>query len=267
MSHGTVHEDEEFTPATFTNSDGFSRIGSRRKFGIELEYTNSPCFGDLDNGYSPFGAKTDGSLLSGGEFYSTILQGDGGLNAVTEFCKFAVDNDFETGSDAGYHAHFDLNDLSVDQVKSVALSYYHTRKFWCKTVPVERIRGTWSKTRVFELSTDQITDMRDIRYWARSYPRYSWINFNAYSRFGTVESRIHEATVNPQDVNLWVIANIRFIDAVSNLTTGQIGRIFSEKSPARIFRELRCILKCPETSGHLRKRYNDHSGKSNDLDF
>ena len=235
----------------------YTRIGSERRFGVELEYQDLPeSVFDLE-GKTVFGAKEDCSV-SGGEFDSPILYGDQGLEAVEEFCKYATDECFTPGRGAGYHLHLDMTNESHDGLKRIALGYHYTKDLWLGAVPSNRREFTYSRPHNW--------GRRDVLAWqtrqeARDFfgrlDRYLWLHMYSYCRHRTYEIRCHESVIDGFTVNAWAIAHTRFCDAMAEMTVGKITRTFGNKKPAELMREIRAVLQCPDVSEHLKKRYTE----------
>ena len=56
--------------------------------------------------------------------------------------------------------------------------------------------------------------------------RYCWVNWKAYTEHGSVEIRLHSATLEYAKIANWVKAHTRFIDCVANMTYAGIDRLF-----------------------------------------
>lgn len=235
----------------------YSKIGSERRFGVELEYNDLPDEAlDLQD-KTVFGAKEDCSV-DGGEFDSPILYGDQGLDAVTEFCGHADRLNFRAGRGAGYHLHLDMTNETHDGLKRIALGYHYTKNLWLGSVPSWRRNFTYSRPHNW--------GRRDVLAWddtdtARQFfgrlDRYLWLNMYSYCCHRTFEVRCHESLNDGFAVNAWVIAHTRFSDAMSELGVGKITRTFGNKKPDDLMREVRAVIQCPEVSEHLKKRYNE----------
>jgi hypothetical protein len=211
-------------PADYT----FARTRSARQFGIELETSDCEGYDELPDGCA-FRAETDGSI-DGKEFVSAVLKGDQGLDAITEFCSFANRNDWSVDAKCGFHAHFDVGDLNDDQRKAVAIAYNLTYNVWRTFVSKARRENEYSGPN--DWTADDIRDASSFdafsaKFTCNSYSRgehdrYQWFNLAAYREHSTFESRIHSATLNGSKVRNWVLANIRFIDAVAEMTVDEV---------------------------------------------
>ncbi len=235
-----------------------ARIGSERRFGVELEYNDCPHYPDLQD-KTIFGCKYDGSV-NGCEFVSPILCGDKGFTEIDNFCQFATLNGFDDSDGAGYHAHFDVSALNNKKLFGIALAYHNTRPFWINTVGEYRRRSTYcskhsySKGMVFGKEA-----WRDFSDFSEDFDRYAWVNFNSYHKYGTVELRLHESTVNADLVKNWIVSHVRFIDAVSDMSVTKINRVFGNSDLSALWREIRTIVKEPNAVSYLRNRFNSNA--------
>jgi len=100
-SFGLGWSPRQFNP----DSNAYRRIGSRRQFGLELEYNGAPNANQSEDALRHFGCKDE---HCGVEFYSSILQGDRGLSTVEDLAHFATDNNWRINLSCGYHLHLDM---------------------------------------------------------------------------------------------------------------------------------------------------------------
>lgn len=240
----------------------YNRIGSKRRFGVELEYQDLPGnYIDLED-YSVFGAKDDPSV-EGGEFDSPVLYGDQGLDECTKFCDFTRDHGFEVGQGAGFHLHVDLTDEPVNKIKRLALAYHYTMNLWynmcdpCRRDYTYCQRHRYNRQRVLD-----VKEHEGFNTFIRSVDRYEWLNWKAYWYHKTFEIRCHETTDDSRDVCSWVTAHTCFADAMLDMGIGKITRVFARKTDKEMFRELRHILRNPDVSGHLSSRYRRFNHES-----
>lgn len=244
---------EPWSPGGFSNPGSFEVIGSERRYGVELEYYDCERYEELQ-GHTLFGAKDDGSV--DGEFYSPVLQGDNGLVECETFCRLAKEKGFRADRGAGYHAHFDLSRENEKHLQAIVLGYHFTYPLWRLAVPQHRAESHWSEGHDFNLEDIRRINNRDRMRDFAERDRYSWANFAAYNKFGTVELRIHEATLDAYEVTAWIKAHTRFIDALASLTPAKVEAIFSNKAVRDIVREMRIILQSPDLMTHLTGRMN-----------
>lgn len=252
------HGDEWDQDYHWRGCDAYDKLGSSRKFGVELETSYSPDYEDWAHGYG-WGAKTDGST-SGMEFVSPPMHGNDGYDSVIDFARRMDRNGCEINRDCGYHVHIDLSDTSKEQRKAIALAYHYTRKQWAKFVDCERRdtfyarynvdsrhngSGDWDRDKI--MGGDDKPD---------AYDRYCWANWNAFNRHKTIEIRSHEATCDGRAVINWVKAHIKFVDYVKSMTVGQVTRAFGSEQDGPVMRELAYAWDDAE----LTKYYKDKGG-------
>ena len=223
------HSDTQWEPGYFGPANStYQEIGSRRKFGVELETSRCDGHEDLD-GDTCFGCKEDGSI-SGMEFVSPILYGDEGLGAIRQFCNRANRMGFEVDKGCGLHAHFDARDLSTEELKSVAYAYHKTADVWAAFVPDNRRSNHYCRPHTWGRDDlDKIVDSDDWRHFVNcgdASDRYHWVNLNAYGRHRTIEIRLHTATLDGDKVCNWVKAHTRFIDWAQNKSLAEIDEVF-----------------------------------------
>jgi len=200
---------DSFLPRRGTiGSDDYTKMGSERAFGIELETHECDGYGQLQDDPA-WGAKNDCSVC-GKEFFSAILKGDNGLAAIDRLCDFADDNNWEVDSRCGYHAHFDMRGESNDSLKAIALAYLASYDVWSLFVNHNRLRNSYCGAHDVEIS--ELWACRDFSYFSDSQDRYQWINFCAYNKFQTFEVRLHEGTLDGCAVKNWVRGHATFMD-------------------------------------------------------
>ena len=203
----------------------YAKIGSTRKYGIELETSRCDSYRTLKNA-TPYGAKFDCSV-TGMEFISPILYGDEGLAETEKFLEYAEENDWKCYNDCGYHLHIDVRDESTIQLRHIAYAYAMTYHAWRGLVSEFRAtdnsychapRHTAGQIRNHSGSIVRFFDGTD---------RYTWLNLSAYDRHKTFEVRIHDGTLHAKTVTYWVMAHTRFVDAVRDMTYNEIDAMFS----------------------------------------
>jgi hypothetical protein len=226
-------------------------MGTRRKFGVELETSESPDYEDWAE-YGGWGAVTDGST-SGMEFVSPPMHGNDGYDSVIEMCRRIKSNGCSIDSDCGYHVHLDLSDTDKGQRKAIALAYHYTRNVWAKFVDESRRDTNYARFNV-NSEANGYGGRAPTVYWDRDSivkgddkpdvdTRYVWVNWASYNKHGTVEVRSHEATIDGRAVINWARAHALFIDYVKDMTVGQVTRVFGSEQPKAIMRELRYAWK------------------------
>lgn len=209
---------ENFDPAGFCNHSGcVTETGSARCYGIELETDECDGYNALED-TSAWGAKDD-STVSGKEFFSDILNGDEGLDAVREWGRLASANGWEAGRGAGYHLHIDMRKENNDSLFAIAYAYRKTQEVWLSFVEGRRHTGSYSHTIQWDCAdiVQLAAEDRSFSSFACRSTRYNWCNLAAYSCHGTIEIRLHGGTCDDIEVINWVKVHTRFADWASNL--------------------------------------------------
>ena len=242
----------EWDMGHFSPSQVHTEIKSRRKFGVELETSSCPDHGSLE-GRTLFGCKEDGSI-SGMEFVSPALSSDKGLGIIRDFCRLAERNGFQVNKDCGFHAHFDVSRECVANLKSIALAYHLTYDLWSSFVPRDRRGNNYCKRHDWDpREFDDLLTRDDYRAKIGCLDRYVWCNVSAYYRHGTVEIRLHSATLDPEKIVNWVKAHARFIDWAVKHTAHEIKSYFAGDFAER-FQALAEIWRDAELTEFYRNR-------------
>jgi hypothetical protein len=220
-----------------TEGNTFDLVGSTRKYGIEIETHRCPTYRQLVT-TTCFGAKYDGSV-DGMEFVSPILGGDLGLDHLEALLSAAEERDFQVGDDCGLHIHLDMSEETPIQIRHVAYAYLMTYGVWRGLVSEYRARDC-TYCQAPRMTPNAIRTQRSpIRNYLRDTPRYSGINFHALDNHGTFEIRLHDGTLDYQEIAYWVMAHTRFIDAVRDMRYADIDAAFMDKPVAENFYRVR----------------------------
>ena len=209
----------DFEPAGFVNKNG--NFGSSRKFGIELETNSCDNYTDLE-GSEAWGAKDDCSV-DGKEFVSDILDGNDGLAAIDELCDFAKKNHWKVGRQCGYHLHLNMRGESKQSLIAIAAAYNLTYAVWCDFVDESRISNNYCHATEWTI-TDLMayTAGHMFSEFANRYYRYQWFNIMAYTKHKTFEIRLHQGSLNANEIKNWVKAHTTFADYAAKHTPQEV---------------------------------------------
>lgn len=242
-------DDDEWDVGSRVYGRTFDKIGSKRKFGVELEISGCRNHSGLRD-KTPFGVKYDGSLSGGKEFVSPVLQGDEGLDAIANLCAYAREHDWTVDSSCGYHLHIDCSDLNDEQKVAVAVGYAATEKLWARFVSKRRATNNYCgplpyrAITIKNLSFHGILDM--------THTRYLWINWQSYDRHKTLEIRLHSGTVNYDKIANWVIIHTRFVDALAKMVADDVYHLFANKT---VEEQFDAVMELVNDDGALRAFY------------
>jgi len=196
-------------------------IGSRRRFGVELETSNCRRYRDL-NGGTIWECKVDCSI-EGREFVSPILYGDEGLAEINNFCQIAHNRHWRVDRFCGYHAHFDVSTESWESLRSIAYAYRKTYDMWCRLVPEQRAHNPYCGPPGYSL--DDILGIKnacEFEYFAACRDRFEFANWRAFLVHGSLELRTHEASLDASVICNWVKLHARFIDCMAAMSLDDI---------------------------------------------
>jgi hypothetical protein len=238
-----------------------SRIGDcTRRFGVELEVSEADNWTAIERSrdLTVFGVKSDGSVNGDGlEFYSPILSGDAGLEAVDNLCGYAANNGWFADESCGYHLHIDCGDLNGIQKKRIYYAYKLTEDLWRRFVPQRRVSGC-CYCREIPIEAARIREMRfseikaEVRRGANH--RYVWCNLLSLENHRTIEIRLHDGTVEAEVVSNWIKAHVLFIDRIKDRLLAGIDRRFKDKTIAAQFTALERLWGDAELSAFYRRR-------------
>lgn len=201
--------------------ESFEQLKSRRKYGLEIEVIQAANLSKLPLGIKrEWDCKGDASLPENGfELCSVPLSGDEGLELVEQLCNYAQKQEWVVNQRAGLHIHLDLSAHHVNQVAAVAAGYLMTEMLWrCFVAPSRQVSKYCVTHR---MRPDQYIDLpanKMLNALQNDMPedpghaRRKWINWLAYSKFNTVENRLHQGTLNAEKIINWVKANALFVD-------------------------------------------------------
>lgn len=217
-----------FPVGYFEPTGQFARVGSYRRYGIELETAHCPNSNELAD--STWGAKHD-CTISGLEFVSPVLEGDGGLEAVQHFGRVARVNGWTADENCGFHLHLDQRGCTSEEKFAVAYAFRVTEKVWFSFVEHHRSDcngyGAPCEWGTYDLDR-HIADGNNYAVWADMWERYNWINCSAHYVHGTLEIRNHEGTCDTEAICNWVKACLRFADWAERTGYDQVKRLFAE---------------------------------------
>lgn len=205
-------------------------LGSRRRFGIELEVNDCIDY-DTIKGLTVFGAKDDGTQGVMKEFVSPILGGNAGYLEVEKFCREANSRKWGVTSQCGYHLHIDLSSTSEAKCRAVAMGYLSTYDLWGRMVHNRRRANHFCKgSEGVNLDEVKALDFRDLVRKISGGDRYYWANWQAYYSHNTLEIRLHSGTLSFPKIINWVSMHLRFTDWCANQSASDVSKFFGKNT-------------------------------------
>lgn len=214
-----------------TTTTPAGRLADRR-FGVELELGFSRGTSRerieralTDAGLSGWRVKTDCTIRcgpaapTGWEIVSPPLAGEAGFDALQIACRVLRGLGAQVNRTCGTHVHHEARDLTIDQVKAVARSWFNNQNLIDGLVAPSR-RGVHSSTYCRPLGAEDIgrislaRDLRSIPSHCGS--RYKTMNLQSYGRYGTIEIRQHQGTCDYEKIASWIRFGQAIIDTAKD---------------------------------------------------
>lgn len=211
-------------------------VFSNRKFGVEIEYIGISRANLrkllIDNGFNchprdrgdlnQWCVVYDGSISNpdddAGELISPILCGQEGLSILSKVIILMSKNGAKVDKTCGLHVHVDANELTCDEIKTIANRYARFEKEIDLFMPVSR-RGN-NNNYCFSMSnSDILNDIEDcfnIDCFA-DIERYYKLNVHSCYKHGTIEFRQHSGTINFEKISNWIKFCIGFVEESKNV--------------------------------------------------
>jgi hypothetical protein len=194
----------------------FDKLKEKYRFGIELEIDDDDLpYYDIEND-TVFGCKDDGSLDKGSEFYSPIMQGDKGYNAIEKFCHCVRNKKVSTK--AGFHLHIGSENFGIRNITKIWMLYRIIEKYIFLILPESRRENNYCKKSKMDI--DAISGIKSESEFSTLWnshdnengSRYFGLNLTALETHSTIELRYHSGTVNFDKVINWIKFNFALIE-------------------------------------------------------
>lgn len=182
---------------------------SHRRYGVEIE-----CIDASDSSYSnntAFQSKYDSSVASGGcEFVSPILCGDKGFEELRKMCKILSSNYADTNDSCGLHIHIDLTDFDDSDLARLFYFVQLLEPIARKFVPNSRNRNEFCNSSIEGMDFETKYE----NGFFKGLQRYSAYNFQSYNFRKTLEIRLHQGTIDYDEIRNWVSLHLAIVDYV-----------------------------------------------------
>ena len=162
--------------------------------------------------YSNWKVERDGSVPTGGEVVSPILQGAEGFAQIAKVTKAIQSVGGKTNRRCGLHVHIGMKDLSK-------LERANLVENWWKAYPVLRRlvgKSRWNNRYAACPSFNRVAQILGVlRDGSANEPygiKYEALNIEPFNKIGTYEFRLHQGTLNASKVEAWVRFLLAFIE-------------------------------------------------------
>ena len=217
------------------------------KIGVEIELENFNT--RPDRGFKYWNIVGDGSLRNNGAELVMLHPtcGTGIKGAFTELKKFLGDNpQFDANERTSVHCHVDVRDMDVHQVFKMMLAYlvfegslYHVAG------PSRRESNFCPPIGICDQALQIIGQMdshgeryeRDrLEMHIGQFGKYCGVNFNSIPRFGSLEFRMHEGTVDVDRIERWcnTLLCLKQVGREEAFVPAQLPEIMSNEGPASL---------------------------------
>lgn len=199
-----------------------------RRFGVEIEFTGTtrrnvaaklreidPTFPVEVQGYNHrvqnvWKLITDASVTTAGgegmEAVSPILQGEEGYRQLSVMLTAIVEAGGRVDKSCGLHIHHDANDLTPAQVAKLVALYVTNQHLMDQMVARSRRAGAaryCAPVSADEHALVQETLKSGSRVYEGLVTRFKTINVMSYPKYGTIEIRQHQGTLNTKKITAW----------------------------------------------------------------
>lgn len=244
--------------------------GQGRRFGLEIEFVGDPIRLEQEmrarglecerQGYNHRTMKIwkivpDATVRNGAELVSPPLRGEEGRRQVELASEALIAAGCKVDKRCGLHVHHEVTRLKVEDLRRFVTGWFNSRDAIDKLVAPSRRAGQNHYCR--ELSSydvefaTRLSSMRrpDARISLRHFDRYRSLNLASYPKYGTVEVRQHQGTIEAKKILAWVAFGQAFIAAAI------AGRTLDEQNTPTLLDELRLHGSLSEeTTTYLKRR-------------
>lgn len=156
----------------------------------------------------------DGSVgYDGAEVVSPILQGAEGLRQVAQVLKALKAAGGTVNRNCGLHVHVDVSGLTEPEIHNVLWRYASSEHILNHYHPHRRRQGASMCLSHLSRLKPFLGQGYTLQVVTRRTPRCVSVNPHAYTRYGTVEFRQHEGTLDHREALPWIKFCLAFTEA------------------------------------------------------
>jgi hypothetical protein len=162
--------------------------------------------------YSNWKVERDGSVPTGGEVVSPILQGAEGFAQLAKVTKAIQSVGGKTNRRCGLHVHIGMKDLSKAQRANLVENWWNAYPVLKRLVGKSRWTNRYcSPINIIRLN-QIVATLRDNTASEPRGIKYEALNVEPFEKIGTYEFRLHQGTVNATKIEAWVRFLLAFIE-------------------------------------------------------
>lgn len=231
-------------------------------YGVEIEISSSSKFDDYDIKYwlesKDLDWKVEEDSSCGWEVISPILNGYDGYEQIKKVTRILKKLNCYVNKDCGLHIHIGAENLSIENIHKVVSRYYYNQALIDSFIPKSRHYNYFSNplddtfSRHFlngNVCVDSISGL--IAY---QYNRYSHVNLYPLRKYGTIEFRQHQGTLDATKIVNWIEFLKHFVEHsvfYNSIYGSNFDDLFGHKLWLRDYYKKRAAF--------LEKYYNTHT--------
>jgi hypothetical protein len=227
-----------------------------RRFGVEIEFLGSgeavaramraqglTCTVQSYNHHvsrSAWKVVPDGSVPGGMELVSPILRGTNGFAQIVKAGLALAAAEVRVDKSTGLHVHHDIHDIRVSAFQRLVKNWAACQNAIDGLVAPSRRKYGSGRRWCQEVSYNTLSNMENLRNMDKDHARYCLqgdryeaLNVQSYCKYGTVEIRQHNGTLDANKIINWVRFGQAFIDAA---VTDMEFRLLESESTITIIR-------------------------------
>lgn len=162
--------------------------------------------------YSKWKVERDGSVPSGGEVVSPILQGAEGFLQVAKVTKAIQSVGGKTNRRCGLHVHIGMKDLSKLERANLVENWWKAYPVLRRLVGKSRWNNRYAACPSFNRVAQILGVLRDGTANEPYGVKYEALNIQPFKNIGTYEFRLHQGTLNASKIEAWVRFLLAFIE-------------------------------------------------------
>lgn len=190
--------------------DALKLITNKHHVGVEIEIEKARSL--LAKTPLWWVVKEDGSLRNNGYelVFKIPYKGQDVISAVGEAYTSLINNKMQVSPRTGIHVHVDVRDLNIKTLKKLCILYALTEEPLFKWVGDHRDSNSfclpWYEADgdIEQIAKILSKDKANITLESRRIHRYSACNLHAISKFGSIEFRHLQTTMDPQRLVTWI---------------------------------------------------------------
>lgn len=151
-------------------------------------------------------------FVGGLELVSPILRGKNGLRQLYLACGALKRAGAQVNKTCGLHVHHGIDDVKPEAVRNVIKAYQKHRKIIDMVMAPSRracapeAQKYANQYNAYEMGIiNSITSDTDLRTVAQKLRRFRAINLTSYPKYGTIEFRQHQGTLDASKIAHWVM--------------------------------------------------------------